>query len=534
MILRNTEKTTYEERERNRQRLLREAQEEMRRDQERDNKLNRKMEPQKPSKSAKYLNTSSGAMDPKEKKKQSKANKEFARITYAFVALFLCMMGYIVYYQVVQSDDIINSAYNNRQDIMASQVVRGEIQDINGVTLAETLVSSDGTETRNYPFSEIFAHAVGYDVFGKTGVELLENFSLLTSNSFFVEKITNEFADEKDVGDNVITTLDATLQQVAYDALGDYNGGVIVMEPDTGKILVMVSTPSYDPNTVSENWSDLTTDEDSVLLNRATQSSIVPGSVFKIVTALEYIRENSDYDSYTYTCTGSIEVDGTTITCNNSTVHGEQTLEEAFANSCNCAFIDMGLSIDNDSLYDTAEELLFNTSLPGEVSSTTASFVLDSSSNSAETMMTAMGQGDTLTSPYHMALITAAIANGGKLMSPYIIDSIENYTGSEISHTTPSSYGYLMTSSEASQLTEYMTSVVEYGTATSLSGQSYTVAGKTGTAEYSSDKSESHSWFTGFTNVDNPDIVVSVVVEKSDGGLKATTVAKAIMDAYYN
>ncbi|MFI3170973.1 MAG: penicillin-binding transpeptidase domain-containing protein [Eubacteriales bacterium] len=442
-------------------------------------------------------------------------------------------MGYIVYYQVVESSSIINSPYNSRQDIMAEQVVRGDILDSNGVVLAETIVAEDGTETRNYPLGEMAVHAIGYDVKGKAGVELAANFSLLTSNAFFVEKITNDFQDEKYMGDSVITTIDAELQVAAYNALGDFKGAAFVMEPDTGKILAMVSKTSFDPNTVSENWDSLTTDENSSLLNRATQSSMVPGSVFKIVTALEYMRENPDYESYTYECTGCIEVDGVKIECYNGTAHGVQTLEEAFANSCNSAFVDMGLSIDNDELYTTAESLLFNTSLPGSVTSTKSSFVLDSSSELYETMMTAMGQGDTLTSPYHMALITAAIANGGKLMTPYIIDSIENYTGDEVKNYSPSAYGNLMTSTEAEILSQYMQAVVSYGTGTDLSGASYTVAGKTGTAEYSSDKSQSHSWFVGFTNVDNPDIVVSVVLEQSDGEGKAITVAKKIMDAYY-
>lgn len=443
------------------------------------------------------------------------------------------MMGYIAYFQIVESSEVINSAYNTRQDLFAENVVRGSILDCNGVVLAETLVADDGTESRYYPFGEVFAHAVGYSVLGKSGIELSENFNLLTSNAFFVEKITNEFQDEKDTGDNIITTLDSTLQQVAYDALEGYNGAVVVMEPDTGKILAMVSRSSYDPNTVSEDWSSLIEDSDSSLLNRATQSQIVPGSVFKIVTALEYMREDSDYDDYTYTCTGTIEYDGTTIQCSNQTAHGTQTLEEAFANSCNCAFIDMGLDLDIESYGDTAEDLLFNTSLPGDVTSTSASFVLNSESSTAEIMMTAMGQGDTLTSPYHMALITCAIANGGKLMEPYIVDSIENYTGNVITKYSPSSYGNLMTSSEAAELVSYMEAVVDYGTGTTLSGQSYTAAGKTGTAEYSSDKSQSHSWFTGFTNVDNPDIVVSVVIEQSDGTAKAINVAKLIMNAYY-
>lgn len=470
---------------------------------------------------------------PNKKKKKQNPNKEFARITYVFVALFLCMMGYIVRFQVVESSEVINSTYNSRQNLFAENVVRGSILDTNGTVLAETLVDEGGNESRYYPYGSIFAHAVGYSALGKTGIELSENFNLLTSNAFFVEKLTNEFQDEKDIGDNVVTTLDANLQEVAYNALDGYNGAAIVIEPDTGKILAMVSRSSYNPNTVEENWSDLIEDSDSSLLNRATQSQIVPGSVFKIVTALEYIRENADYEDYTYTCTGTIEKDGTTIQCINQTAHGTQTLEEAFANSCNCAFVDMGLDLDLDSYGETAEELLFNTSLPGEVTSTKASYVLDTESVTSEIMMTAMGQGETVTSPYHMALITCAVANGGKLMNPYIVDSIENYTGSTVTKYSPTSYGNLMTSTEASVLSSYMEAVVEYGTGTTLSGQSYTVAGKTGTAEYSSDKSQSHSWFTGFTNVDNPDIVVCVVIEQSDGEIKAIEVAKKIMNAYY-
>lgn len=444
------------------------------------------------------------------------------------------MMGYIVYYQVVESSEIINSTYNARQDLFAANVIRGDIVDTNGNVLAETLVSEDGIETRYYPYGSIFAHAVGYSVLGKSGIELSENFTLLTSNTFFADKISNEFQDEKDMGDTVVTTLDADLQTVAYDALSGYNGAAIVIEPDTGKILAMVSRSSYDPNTISTEWDNLIEDSDSSLLNRATQSQIVPGSVFKIVTALEYIRENPDYEDYTYTCTGTIEQDGTIIQCSNQTAHGLQTLEEAFANSCNCAFVDMGLSLDMEEYGETAEDLLFNTSLPGDVVSSKGSFVLTEESNSAEIMMTAMGQGDTLTSPYHMALITCAIANGGKLMTPYLIDSIENYTGSTITKYSPNSYANIMTSSEAATLASYMEAVVDSGTGTRLSGQSYTAAGKTGTAEYSSDKTQSHSWFTGYTNVDNPDIVVCVVIQESDGEISAISVAKKIMDAYYD
>ena len=167
------------------------------------------------------------------------------------------MMGYIAYFQVVKSRDIIRSPYNARQDSYADRVVRGKIVDKNGNVLAQTNVAPDGTETREYPYGNIFAHVVGYSVQGKAGLEAEENYELLTSNAFFLEKLKNEFQDQKNQGDTVVTTLDATLQEAAYDALGAYKGAVVVLEPSTGKILAMVSKPDYDPNTVKQNWEAL-------------------------------------------------------------------------------------------------------------------------------------------------------------------------------------------------------------------------------------------------------------------------------------
>ncbi len=469
----------------------------------------------------------------KKEENEPVSNKEFARITYAFVGLFLCMAIYLVYFQVVQSSDIINSPYNPRQDLLAENVIRGDIYDRNGKLLAETVIAEDGTESRYYPYQEVFAHAIGHNIYGKAGVELTENFTLLTSHAFFGEKIINELADNKDVGDNVFTTLDAELQQAAYDALGDYEGGIVVLEADTGKILTLVSKGSFDPNTVANEWDSLNNNESSVLYNRASQGDYAPGSVFKIVTALDYIRTNVNYESYSYECNGYIDVHGTRINCANDTVHGVQNLEQAFANSCNAAFADIGLSLEFDSYKATAEDLLFNQELPGDVITNPSSFALNKDSDFGKIMMTAIGQGDTLTNPYHMALISAAIANGGKLMTPYIVERVENHTGSIVKEYEPEVYKDIMTSAEALQLSEYMSGVTSYGTADNLQNDNYSIAGKTGTAEYSSNKDENHSWFTGFTNVDDPELVIGVIVEKSNGNKRAKDVAKKVLDAYY-
>ena len=457
-------------------------------------------------------------------------NKEFVRITYFFVLLFLTMAGYLIYFTAVRAKDIVNSPYNARQDNFADLVIRGDFSDRNGNTLAHTEVA----EIRQYPYGDLFAHVIGYNhpELGKSGLESVENFSLLSSNAFFLEKIRDEFQDQKHRGDTVVTTLDAGLQQTAYQALGENKGAVVVMEASTGKILVMLSKPSYDPNQIEVNWSYLNADEDnSPMLNRATQGSYAPGSTFKVVTALEYMREHPDYENYTYECAGEITSNDVTIRCFDSTVHGFENLRTSFANSCNASFVNIGLSLNRSSYAKTAEDLLFNKKLPCMLDYTKSSFSVDQKTGEAEVMMTAMGQGKTLVSPYHMALITAAAANGGILMEPYLVEKVTNHTGREIKKNVPKSYRKLMSSDEAAKLKEYMRAVVDEGTGMLLSGQSYTAA-----AEYAVDDGEKmHSWFMGFTNVDNPELVISVIVEGYDGndGAKAVPIAKQILDAYY-
>ena len=443
------------------------------------------------------------------------------------------MMGYISYFNVSKSRDVIRSPYNPRLDSYADRVVRGKILDKSGKILADTIVSEDGVETREYPYGAMFAHVVGYAEKGKSGLESVANFELLTSNAFFVEKLITEFQDKKNIGDNVVTTLDVNLQEAAYHALGNSKGAVVVIEPSTGKILSMVSKPDFNPQSVSANWDSLNSSENSVLLNRATQGLYAPGSTFKIVTLLEYIRENNGYTGYAYDCSGSIEEEGTTIHCYNGKVHGNLDLRDSFAHSCNSSFCNIGLTLDVNEFIGTTKDLLFNKKLPSDLPSTKSKFSLEEGDGAAAQMMTAMGQGQTQVSPYHMALITAAIANDGKLMKPYLIDSVTNYTGTIIDKNDPVEYAQLMSSEEAEEIKDYMKSVVDYGTASVLSGRDYTAAGKTGTAEYSSDKSKDHSWFVGIANVEHPDLVISVIIEGSDGSSKAVNVAKAVFDAYY-
>lgn len=443
------------------------------------------------------------------------------------------MMGYIVYFNLMESRDFIRSPYNQRQDSLADRIVRGKILDRNGKKLAETVTGKSGKEYRKYPYGDMFAHVVGYTSQGKTGLESIENSALLTSNAFFLEKFQKELKDEKNVGDNVVTTLDVNIQEAAYEALGDSKGAVVAIEPSTGKIVAMLSKPDFDPNTISEDWEELNEDDSGVLVNRATQGQYAPGSTFKVVTALEFMRQDSGYAGYSYDCDGKIEAGSNTIHCYGGKVHGDVDLKDSLAYSCNTSFCNIGSNLKIESFRKTTKELLFDSSLPSELPYNKSKFALGKNAGTAERMMTAMGQGQTQVSPYHMALITSAIANSGTLMKPYLVDSITNHTGTIVSKNKPDKYKELMTAKEAAQLKKYMESVTDYGTASVLSEAGYTTAGKTGTAEYSSDKGKDHSWFIGIANVDNPDLVVSVVIEASDGTSKAVNVAKKVFDAYY-
>lgn len=458
-------------------------------------------------------------------------------ITYLFLLIFIGMMAYMVYFQVLKSEDFINSPYNKRQDSFAATIVRGEIQSADGKVLAETKVDKNGNETRYYPYSNIYAHVVGFASNGKSGLESTMNFNLLRSHSFILERVVNELQGEKSTGDNVITTLNSTMQETAYQALGSYQGAVIVMEPGTGKILAMVSKPDFNPNTISENWNSIISEDatDSVLVNRVTQGQYPPGSTFKILTTLEYIKENSDYKDFSYLCTGSTTVDDVTIHCSKKQVHGEENLKSAFANSCNSAYANIGLTINNKKFTQLCESLLFNQSLPGGFEYKKSSFSLASGATDSLVMQTAIGQGETLVSPYHMALITCAIANNGILMKPYVVDYTENSAGIEVKAYEPTVYGELMTESEATILQKYMKYMVTDGTGGKLSGQSYTAAGKTGSAEFSSNKDETHSWFVGYAHKEGKsDIAVVVIAEGAGSGSSvAVPIAKQIFDAYY-
>ena len=475
----------------------------------------------------------------KKSKPNPKANRNILWFVYAAVFLFLAMGIYLGYFLVVKSDTVIDNPYNARATIFEDRVTRGKILADDGTVLARTVTAtgSDGTETREYPYGSLFAHVVGYSTVGKTGIESLANFDLLRSHTNLIEQTADEIMGRKSVGDNVVTTLNVNLQQIASDALGKNRGAVIAIEPDTGKILCMVSKPSFDPNTVAANWQDLVNGDstEAKMLNRATQGLYPPGSTFKIVTALEYMREHPGaYNDYHFDCSGIFSFENNKIQCYHKTAHGSQDFTQAFANSCNGAFANLGTELDLTSYRNLAEQLLFNRSLPLDIPYSGSTFKMQPDAETWEVLQTSIGQGQTLMSPMHNLLITAAIANGGILMKPYLMDHVVNAAGEMVKAFTPEAYGNLMTASEAEALGTMMRAVVTEGTGSKLKNDQYTVAGKTGSAEFETGK-ETHAWFTGYAPAENPQLAVSVIVEEGgSGGAAAAPIARAVFDNWFS
>ncbi len=475
----------------------------------------------------------------KQKKKKRGFNAEIMRITIIFFVMFLSLGVFLTVFNVFRAEDVINNPYNKRQETFSEKVIRGNIYASDNSVLAYTQLGEDGSETRVYPYGSLFAHVVGYDTNGKLGLELNYNFNLLTSHDNLFTRILNDFTGEKDLGDNIYTTLDVGLQETAYDAFGNREGGVVAIDPITGRVLAMVSKPDFDPNTVAYDWEDLvledeeTGKESGVLVNRVTQGLYTPGSTFKFFTLFEYIRENPDYANYYYECIGHIGEGEEELSCFDGTVHGGQNLMDSFANSCNSSFANIGLGLNLKNYNDLLNKLYFNKQYPGNFAHNDSAFSLAEDASNFEIMQTSIGQGKTLVSPMHMALIMSAFSNGGDLMTPYLVDYTTNVSGDVVKEYKPTKYATLFSESEIAILKDYLRAVVEYGTATKLQSDIYTAYGKTGTAETTTDKGD-NLWFTGYaTNGEKTLVVCAVTEDVTDSYNYSLDVTKALFDYYF-
>jgi len=453
------------------------------------------------------------------------AQRIFWLITLIFF-LILVAMAKLVF---MDRQEISSSAYNPRINYVDNSVKRGNIRDSNGDILAESIENADGSYTRNYNRSRMAAHITGYSSKGKTGVEAAENFELQKVHNEVLQRINSILKKEPVQGNDVVLTVDMDIQSIAGNILGNKKGAIVVMEPSTGRILALQAYPDFDPNTVAQNWEFLKDDEDSSLVNRATQGLYPPGSTFKVITALAALQYYNDWKDFTYECTGEAVFENKVIHCYNNRVHGTVDMKKAIATSCNCYFAELGKRVGAENIRKKAEDFYFNENYPFVLAHSTSQVALQKKSEENEIVETAIGQGKTLATPLHMAMIASAIANDGIMMKPYIVDHIQYYNGDISKTTVPEKLKQIISVEEADIITDMMISCVAEGTGTAAQIYGVDVAGKTGTAENAT--GSDHSWFIGFAPANDPKIAVAVMIENANQGGSATPIAGKVLQA---
>ena len=424
---------------------------------------------------------------------------------------------------VSNKDDFISNPYNQRLYISEEGVKRGNICDINGIILAESILESEGYK-RVYNYPSYVSNITGYVDKGKTGAESAYNYYLEQIDNELMQRLKNVIFGEEILCKDIYLTIDFKLQKEAVEILGDNKGAIVVMEADTGKIKAMASNPSFNSNTIYEDWYALNNDVNGPLLNRASQGLYTPGSTFKIITLLSAMENDPGLLNQEYECNGSEYFDGKIIRCFNETHHGKITAKEAFTQSCNCYFSKLGELIGPSAIRATAEKLMFNNGTGFDLNYSVSQIMIEDDASLSEIVETSIGQGKTLATPLNMAMITSAIVNEGKMMKPYVLDHVKNNDHEKEYITIPSVLSSVMSAENSIEIKEFMVSVVNEGTGYQAAINGKNIGGKTGTAE--NPNGSDHLWFTGFCGND----VVTVVLENPEGSLRATDAARKIFE----
>lgn len=470
--------------------------------------------------------------------KMDSINSRVLNVFIAIGLLFACLAGTLTWFELKGKSSIMNSAYNRRLMAEEEQILRGSILDRNGVILAHS-EEKDGVSTRLYPFSGLYTHVIGYDsvTYGKSLLESRFNAALLGKDGLeIIDKFGSMITGEKRVGHSLILTVDNDLQKKARELMGSNRGAIVALNPKTGEILAMVSTPDFNPNAggLEEKWPELVEDPNSPLLPRAVMGLYPPGSTFKVVTAAAAI-ENGLADTQ-FDDTGTIVIDGKTFKNYAGKAYGPLDMTKAVTVSSNVYFSQLAGLVGAKPLRDKAVKAGFTEELTLDLP-LTMSRIGTPDMGKTELAATGIGQGKLLATPLQMAMISAGIANDGIIMKPYLVGNTSDVTGKILKTTQPQALYQFTDAAVADAVTDMMIGVVESGTGTKARISGTAVAGKTGTAQ--NEKSAQgegfdHAWFIGFAPAENPEIAVAVILEYQGkgGGQAAAPIAGSVMNTW--
>ncbi len=460
-----------------------------------------------------------------------KYNRKIVTVLVIMCVLFLSIFVYLTWFSLFRADGIKTSNYNRRLWEREDSVLRGTIFDRSGTRLAYSELE-DGGQKRVYPYGSLYAHVIGYNTrsYGKTNLELAYNDYLLKTET--IAEIIQYGMDGTQMrkGCDLVTTLDHGLMETAKADMKGRSGAVVALNPKTGEVLCLFSNPSFDPNedALTTNWSDLTLDEDSPFLARATKGLYPPGSTFKIAVAAEAIE--SGMEDYTVDDGGSVRIDGRIFRNAGGKEYGELTLARGFKFSSNVLFSQLGVELGASRLKNAAERFMITKKIDFDIDTSASAWPYGGNMGKTDLASVGIGQGKLMTTPLNMALVAGTIANGGVMMKPYLVKSAVSPNGVTVYETAPEALATAVPEETAEKVADYMLDCVESGTGTNARIRGVEVCGKTGTAQ-NEREGKDHAWFVGFAPKDDPQIAVAVIQEYSggSGGSSCAPVARDII-----
>ncbi|RJQ43927.1 MAG: penicillin-binding protein 2 [Gaiellales bacterium] len=472
-------------------------------------------------------------------------NKPIRRLFIVTVLMFASLAGMLGYHQVVQAQRLAENPYNTRKVFAQMRIERGLILMRDKSELSANRLEDD-LYYRTYPGGDLAPHVTGYSdvTYGQTGLERSRN-DYLTGTADEVELFTilDTILGREKRGADLRLTLVPEVQREALDQLRSIgkNGAVVVLEVKTGAVVAMVSSPSYDPNLLEANWEQLNADPVAApLFNRATQEIATPGSSFKLITtaaALETgaFKPDSKFDD----TKGSIDIYGNTINNYRTLPFGKHDLADAFAQSINTTYAQVGDELGQETLFEYMKRFgLYERpplELPEDEVAVSGRYEAgklagpEKQLDPVQVAWMAIGQENLQVTPLQMAMIAQAIGNGGEMMAPYLIDTISDYHGTIIRQADPKVWKTPIDSSTAAELTEMMIMTVEEGTGSKAQTSKTQIAAKTGTAEV--EGRGPNAWFVGFAPAEDPKYAIAVLVEDApdESGAIAVPLARDVL-----
>lgn len=463
--------------------------------------------------------------------------------------LFALLVANLTFIMVVKADYYQNLPGNNHTLVKEAHNERGTISTYDGTILAQSVENEEGTYDRVYPAGDLASHVVGYasTIYGTAGIESAYNETLKGKESFADwTSVLNSLSGSGIVGNDVTLTINSTIQQAAQDALAEETGACVVMDPETGAVLAIASSPTYDAADIEsllEAAGSGNISGDSPLLNRAVNALYAPGSTFKIVSLATALEDGIAEEDTMFSSPGTMTIGGAEVSNFNNNDYGTITLKRATELSSNTVFGQLGVDMGAEKLVDGAEAFGFNKDIDFPLTMYTSLMPDPSDMTKWETAWASAGEpvGENGTSKHpspsgpqatvlEMALVGSAIANDGVIMQPYLVDGIYNANGERSFTASPSKLLQATSKETAERVRKVLEGVVTNGTGTAAAINGIDVAGKTGTAEK---ENSNDSWFVGMAPADDPKVVVAIVVEDGDEGVgaaKAQNVLRAALE----